>query len=320
MDTAVQVKKHGNISKYAIYIVLLALIVFFSIVAEGFFTTTNFFNVLRQVAVYGIPAVGMTMVIITGGIDISVGSMMGAASVGCASLMVAGLNPILAMLIVLIVGLIVGLLNGFFTYEVGIPPMIVTLAAMSILRGLAYIISGGLPVYGFPASFTALGQGYLGPIPIPVIIMAVCFAVGYITLEKTSFGRYVYGIGSNREASRLSGVSVRKVMYSVYGLCGMLGALAGMVLLSRVNSGQPKAGEMYEMDIITAVVLGGVSTTGGEGKITRVIAGLLVMGVLLNGMILMNIPDYYQRVVKGVVLLLAISADMMSQKRLSKKI
>ncbi|MGX8708709.1 MAG: ABC transporter permease [bacterium] len=320
MDTAVQVKKQKSISKYAIYIVLLALTAFFSIVAEGFFTTTNFFNILRQVAVYGIPAVGMTMVIITGGIDISVGSMMGAASVGCASLMVAGLNPILAMLIVLVVGLIVGLLNGFFTYEVGIPPMIVTLAAMSILRGLAYIISGGLPVYGFPASFTALGQGYLGPIPIPVIIMAVCFAVGYITLEKTSFGRYVYGIGSNREASRLSGVSVRKVMYSVYGLCGMLAALAGMVLLSRVNSGQPKAGEMYEMDIITAVVLGGVSTTGGEGKITRVIAGLLVMGVLLNGMILMNIPDYYQRVVKGAVLLLAISADMMSQKRLSKKI
>jgi len=320
MDTAVQVKKQKSISKYAIYIVLLALTAFFSIVAEGFFTTTNFFNILRQVAVYGIPAVGMTMVIITGGIDISVGSMMGAASVGCASLMVAGLNPILAMLIVLVVGLIVGLLNGFFTYEVGIPPMIVTLAAMSILRGLAYIISGGLPVYGFPASFTALGQGYLGPIPIPVIIMAICFAVGYITLEKTSFGRYVYGIGSNREASRLSGVSVRKVMYSVYGLCGMLAALAGMVLLSRVNSGQPKAGEMYEMDIITAVVLGGVSTTGGEGKITRVIAGLLVMGVLLNGMILMNIPDYYQRVVKGAVLLLAISADMMSQKRLSKKI
>ncbi|MBE6831307.1 ABC transporter permease [Caproiciproducens sp. R1] len=320
MDTAIQVKKQKSISKYAIYIVLLALTAFFSIVAEGFFTTTNFFNILRQVAVYGIPAVGMTMVIITGGIDISVGSMMGAASVGCASLMVAGLNPILAMLIVLIVGLIVGLLNGFFTYEVGIPPMIVTLAAMSILRGLAYIISGGLPVYGFPASFTALGQGYLGPIPIPVIIMAICFAVGYITLEKTSFGRYVYGIGSNREASRLSGVSVRKVMYSVYGLCGMLAALAGMVLLSRVNSGQPKAGEMYEMDIITAVVLGGVSTTGGEGKITRVIAGLLVMGVLLNGMILMNIPDYYQRVVKGAVLLLAISADMMSQKRLSKKI
>lgn len=320
MDTAVQVKKQKSISKYAIYIVLLALTAFFSIVAEGFFTTTNFFNILRQVAVYGIPAVGMTMVIITGGIDISVGSMMGAASVGCASLMVAGVNPILAMLIVLVVGLIVGLLNGFFTYEVGIPPMIVTLAAMSILRGLAYIISGGLPVYGFPASFTALGQGYLGPIPIPVIIMAICFAVGYITLEKTSFGRYVYGIGSNREASRLSGVSVRKVMYSVYGLCGMLAALAGMVLLSRVNSGQPKAGEMYEMDIITAVVLGGVSTTGGEGKITRVIAGLLVMGVLLNGMILMNIPDYYQRVVKGAVLLLAISADMMSQKRLSKKI
>ncbi len=319
MNVRVQnVSKYKKMSKYGIYIVLFALIGFFSIVADGFFSSTNFFNILRQVAVYGISAVGMTMVIITGGIDISVGSMMGAAAVGCASLMVAGLNPILAIFLVLTLGLFVGLFNGFFVYEVGIPPMIATLATMSILRGSAYIISGGLPVYGFPSSFKFLGQGYLGPVPIPVIIMGICFILGYMILEMTSFGRYIYGIGSNREASRLSGVNVRKVMYSVYGICGMLAALGGIVLLSRVNSGQPKAGETYEMDIITAVVLGGVSTTGGEGKITHVIAGLLVMGVLLNGMILMNIPDYYQRVVKGAVLLPAISYDMTSQKSIAR--
>jgi len=150
--------------------------------------------------------------------------------------------------------------------------------------------------------------------------MIICFIIGWFILERTSFGRYVYGVGSNKEASRLSGVNVRKVMYGVYGLCGLLSAMAGLVLLSRVNSGQPKAGEGYEMDIITAVVLGGVSTTGGEGKIVNVIMGLLLMGILLNGMVIMNIPDYYQRLVKGFVLLLAISYDKISQKRANSKV
>jgi len=320
MKTNDAIKRTNSISKYAIYFVLLFLIAFFSIFAEGFFAWTNFFNVLRQVAVNGIAAVGMTMVILTGGIDLSVGGLMGAASVGCATLMVAGVHPLIAIFLVLVLGLVIGLINGFFVYKVGINPMIATLGTMGILRGTAYIISGGLPVYGFPKEFTVIGQGYLGPVPVPVIIMAIVFAIGYFILEKTSFGRYIYGIGSNKEASRLSGVNVSKVMYSVYALAGVLAALAGIVLLSRVNSGQPKAGEGYELDIITAVVLGGVSSTGGEGKIVRVIVGLLVMGVLLNGMIMMNIPDYYQRVVKGLVLLGAISYDITSMKRTSKKV
>ena len=298
MKTIDAINKRGSISKYAIYIVLLFLIAFFSVFAEGFFSSTNFFNILRQVAVNGIAAVGMTMVILTGGIDLSVGGLMGAASVGCASLMVAGIHPLIAIFIVLFFGLVIGLINGFFVHKVGINPMIATLGTMGILRGTAYIISGGLPVYGFTKQFTVIGQGYLGPVPVPVIIMGVCFAIGFYILEETSFGRYIYGIGSNKEASRLSGVNVSKVMYSVYAIAGVLAALAGVVLLSRVNSGQPKAGEGYELDIITAVVLGGVSSTGGEGKIVRVIVGLLVMGVLLNGMIMMNIPDYYQRVVR----------------------
>jgi ribose/xylose/arabinose/galactoside ABC-type transport system permease subunit len=245
---------------------------------------------------------------------------MGAASVGCASMMVAGANPSVSILVVLVMGLLVGIINGFFVYEVNINPMIATLGTMGILRGTAYIISGGLPVYGFTKDFTVIGQGYIGPIPVPVIIMAICFVIGYFILEKTSFGRYVYGIGSNREASRLSGVNVREIMYAVYAVCGLLSALAGVVLLSRVNSGQPKAGDGYELDIITAVVLGGVRTSGGEGKIVRVIVGLLIMGVLLNGMIMMNIPDYYQRVVKGIVLLAAISYDMLSTKRMNNKV
>lgn len=310
-----------QLSRYAIYLVLVGMVLFFSIVAEGFFSASTFLNILRQVAVNGIVAVGMTMVIITGGIDISVGSLIGASSVCCAMMMTSlNIHPLLAVLATLLFGTLVGLLNGFFVYQVKIPPMIATLASMSILRGLAYILSGGLPVYDIPASFTFLGQGYLLGIPVPVIVMACCFVAGYFVLEHTSFGRYVYGIGSNVEASRLSGVNVRRVIFSVYGLCGMLSALAGVVYLSRVNSGQPKGGEGYEMDIITAVVLGGVSTTGGEGKIVRVVVGLLIMGLLMTGMTMMNIPDYYQRVVKGVVLIAAITYDILSTKRANNKV
>lgn len=308
----------GRASQFAIYFALLALIVFFSIVSKGFLSFNNFMNILRQVAVNGIAATGMTFVILTGGIDISVGAIMGLSGIGAATLMVNGVHAVPACLIMVAVGMLVGLFNGFFVYEVQIPPMITTLSTMSIARGLAFIISGGLPVSRFPRSFTVLGQGYLGPIPVPVILMALCFVGGWFLLEKTSFGRYVYGIGSNREAARLSGISVRRVMYYVYGICGMLAAFAGVVLLSRVNSGQPNAGETYEMDIITAVVMGGVSTTGGEGRIANVVVGLVFMGVLLNGMMMLNVPDYCQRVVKGIVLLAAISYDKLSQKRATK--
>lgn len=312
--------KTQGMSKFAIWIALVVLMVFFSVASDGFLTSTNLFNVLRQVAVNGIAAVGMTMVIITGGIDISVGAIMGVASVGCALLMGTGLPPAAAVVLVLLLGLVIGICNGFFVYEIELPPMIATLAVQTILRGATYIMTGGLPVYGLPKSFNIIGQGYLGPIPVPVILMAVCIAVGWFILEKMAFGRYIYGVGSNMEASRLSGIRVRQVMYGVYGMCGAFSALAGVVLLSRVNSGQPKAGEGYEMDIITAVVLGGVSTSGGEGKIVNVLIGLLLIGVLLNGMTIMNVSDYYQRVVKGVVLLLAISYDKLSQKRAKKAV
>ena len=305
------------IAKIAIYLALLALILFFSVMSRGFLSVHNFMNILRQVAVNGIAAAGMTFVLLTGGIDISVGAVMGFSGIGAATLMVNGVHPVLACIVMLLAGLFIGLFNGFFVNEIKIPPMIVTLSTLSIARGLAFIISGGLPVSRFPRSFTILGQGRLGMVPIPVLIMAACFIVAWFVLEKTSFGRHVYGIGSNREASRLSGIPVRRVMFMSYGISGMMAAFAGIVLLSRVNSGQPSAGETYELNIITAIVMGGVSTTGGEGRIVNVLIGLIFMGVLLNGMMMMNVPDFYQRVVKGTVLLAAISYDKISQKRAS---
>lgn len=301
-------------SKYAIVIALLALVLFFSFTSESFFTATNLFNILRQVAIIGICSVGMTFVILTGGIDLSVGSVVGVAAVTAGTLMSQGVHFVLASIVALLTGMIIGLFNGVLINEIGMFPMIATLGMMTALRGVAYLITGGLPVYGVPKPFLILGQGYLFKIPIPVIIMVAIFILGYIILNKTVFGRTVYGSGGNAEASRLSGVSVRFVTYEIYALEGLLAALAGVILLSRVNSGQPTAGTGYEMDIITACVLGGVSITGGEGKIGGVLIGVIIMGVLTNGMILMNIPEFWQWVVKGSVLLLAVTFDKLGQK------
>ncbi len=297
------------LAQYAIVLVLIALVVFFSLRAPQFLKSTNIFNILRQVAINGIIAVGMTMVLLTGGIDLSVGSIVGLSCVLTANLLLSNVPPALAVLITLAVGVLVGLINGFFINMFNIPPLITTLAMQTAIRGVAYIITGGLPVFGFDQAITVIGKGYLGPIPIPVVIMAVVFVVGIIFLEKTRYGRYIYGVGGNEEASRLSGVNVKNIKYMVYAICGMLAALAGIVLLARVNSGQPKAGEKYEMDAITSAVLGGVSIAGGEGKLGFVIIGVLLMGVLSNGMIQLNVQEYVQWVVQGGTLVLAVGFD-----------
>jgi len=236
-----------------------------------------------------------------------------------AQLMLSGIHPALASVLTLAACSVLGAMNGFFINTAKIPPLITTLGTMTAIRGAAFLLTGGLPVFGFSTSFKVIGQGYLWMIPIPVVIMALVFAAGYIFLSKTRYGRYIYGVGGNEEASRLSGVSVTKIKYLVYTACGFLSGLAGLVLLSRVNSGQPKAGTSYEMDIITAVVLGGVSIFGGEGKLSFVVIGVLIMGVLSNGMILLNINEYVQWVVKGLVLLLAVGFDrfVLSRKSVS---
>ncbi|WP_070000242.1 ABC transporter permease [Cellulosilyticum sp. I15G10I2] len=305
-------------SKYGILAALIALIVFFSIVTDSFLTSVNIMNVLRQVAIIGMCSVGMTFVILTGGIDLSVGSVIGVSAVTAATLMGGGTHPILACLVALVIGFVIGLINGVLINELDMFPMIATLGMMTLLRGVAYLISGGKPVYGIPKSFLFLGQGYISYFPVPVIIMAIVFIVGFIILNKTVFGRTVYGTGGNQEASRLSGVSVKKVKYKIYAIEGILAAAAGIILVSRVNSGQPAAGQSYEMDIITACVLGGVSINGGEGKIGGVLIGVLIMGILTNGMILMNVNEFWQWVVKGGVLLLAVAIDKVSQKYKAK--
>lgn len=302
-------RRLNKIFKYGVVVVLAVLISFFTVKTDVFLTPANLINVFRQVSIVGICAVGMTFVILTGGIDLSIGSIIAVSSVFAASLMKSGHGEVTSTIIALGAGVLIGLINGAMINELKISPLISTLGSMTVLRGIAYIITDGLPVHGFSKSYRFLGQGHISGVPVPVIIMAIVFVIGYIILNKTPFGRYVYGVGGNEEATMMSGVSVKKVKYMTYALSGLMAALAGVVLLSRINSGQPNAGIGYELDVVTAVVLGGISVNGGEGKLTGVLAGIFIMGILTNGMILMNINEYYQSVAKGLVLITAVGVD-----------
>jgi ribose/xylose/arabinose/galactoside ABC-type transport system permease subunit len=308
------------LSNYGIIFVLIVLIIVFSSLSERFLLRNNIFNVLRQVSIVGIISVGMTFVMMTGGIDLSCGSVVGFACVGAAILMVnAQMNPALASLVVCVGGLCLGLINGAIIHWLQVPPFITTLGMMTSVRGIAYIITGGLPVFGFNQAFTRLGQGYLGVIPIPVLIMAAAFIFGVVFLNTTSAGRHIYGVGGNEEASRLSGVNIRNIKLLVYGISGFMSALAGVVLLARVNSGQPNAGMGYELDVITAVVLGGVRMSGGQGRVYMVIIGVLIMGVMTNGMTMLGINEYVQMLIKGLVLIAAIAFDKFLNEQRAKE-
>ena len=310
-------RKVGNIlASYGIILVLFLLILAFSILTPRFLMRDNIFNILRQVSIVGIICVGMTLVMLTGGIDLSCGSIVGASAVGAALLMTkSNMNPVLASLLMCLFGVLLGLANGFFIAQLKVPPFIATLGMMTAVRGIAYIITGGLPVFGFNRAFTVLGQGYWGVVPIPVVVMFITFVLGIVFLSQTRIGRHIYGVGGNEEASRLSGVQVKGIKYLVYATSGFMSALAGIVLLARVNSGQPNAGTGYEMDVVTAVVLGGISMTGGEGRLIMVVVGVMIMGILTNGMTMLTINEYVQQFVKGMVLIGAVALDRFIKTR-----
>lgn len=303
----------------AIWVFLLLMIVFFSVMSGNFLTMRNLLNVVKQVSIYGIASVGMTYVILLGGIDLATGSIISFINILAAYLMVnMGWNPLLAVVCSLVASTVIGFLNGIIIAEIKMPALIVTFASQTIFAGIAYIICNGTPISRFPESFLVIGQGYVGPIPVPVIIMIICFAVGAFILVKTYFGRYFYALGGNEEAAELSGIHVKKVKCLVYSLSGLFAGIAGLVMLARANTGQPNAGVGYEFDVITCVVLGGVSVNGGSGKISNVIAGVLIIGVLSNGMVLLNISSYMQMVIKGIILLLAVGSDCIQQQNLLK--
>ena len=313
-------KRALNIRDYATFIFFILLLLVLSVFARGFLSVTNIINVLRQVSIIGIVSVGMTMVILTGGIDLSVGSVIGTSATLTAYLMVhAGLDMSVAILAGLCAGALVGFLNGLLITKIDIPPLITTLATMTGCRGVAYIITKGIPIYGFPAGFSLIGQGYIWIIPVPVIIMAIVFVLGYFVLNRSVFGMHCYGIGGNQEAAKLCGIKVGKRLCTVYTLSGLLAGFAGVVLLSRINTGTATVGTSYEMEVITAVVLGGVSISGGEGHLRGVIIGVLIMGVLTNGLIILSVSEYYQWIIRCFVLLLAVGFDRNAAKLSNRK-
>ena len=315
-----KIDKRELLRRYGILIMLLVLIIYFSFGSEYFLTGSNVVNVLRQSAVTGISAVGLTYVMLTGGIDLSIGAVIGLTAVTAASCMAKfGLSPILACIIALALGALIGLINGILVNYVDIPALIATLGVMTSVRGLCYILTGGLPVYGFHASFDIIGKGYVGVIPVPVIIMAVVLILGWYVLNRTRYGRYLYAIGGSREAARLSGINVDKMVVVTYMIAGLLSSLAGLVELSRLSSGQPSAGDGFEMNVITAVVLGGISVNGGEGKFFGVVVGIFIMSVLANGLVMMNVYEFYQQLIRGIVLIFAVGFDQLSKKKKSVK-
>lgn len=302
------------IKKYGIFIALVILVLYFTSVSDVFLTPSNLFNVARQVSFLGIAAVGMTFTLLLGGIDLSIGSIISLVNVVCASLMVKnGMSPFSACVISLIMSTLLGFLNGWAIANIGIPPLIVTLCAMTIWEGVAYILSKGLPIFGFPTSFSVIGQGYIGVVPVPVIIMIFVLIVGSIILNKTYFGRYFYAVGGNEDAAFLSGIIVKRVKYLAYTLSGFFAGVAGIVILSRTNSGQALAGKGFEFSVLTAIALGGVSVNGGVGKVFNIVAGVFIIGVLTNGLVIMNVSQYVQLVIKGLVLFTAVAFDMLQK-------
>ena len=307
----------NQIKDKAIWVVLIVLVVVFTIANSRFISPSNLLTLLRQVSMYGIASIGMTFVIMLGDIDLSTGTIISFVNIICAYMMVnMGINPVIAVLISIAAATLIGVLNGFMVSTVGIPAIIATYATQTAFMGLALIICGGMPISGFSQGFAMIGQGYIGIIPIPVIIMIICFAIGSFILNKTYFGRYFYAVGGNVEAAKLSGIRVGRIKYLVFAISGFFAGLAGIVMLSRTASGNASAGaDGFEFEVITCVVLGGVSITGGLGKMSGVVAGTFIIGALKNGMVLMNVNSYVQKIVMGVVLALAVGFDCMQNKK-----
>ncbi|NDR56243.1 ribose ABC transporter permease [Pseudoruegeria sp. M32A2M] len=286
---------------------LIVVSVLMGFASENFFSVSNILNVLRQVSINGILAVGMTFVILTGGIDLSVGAVMAFSGTVCAGLIVnMGMPGSVGLAGGLLVGLGLGVFNGILVAWGRMPAIIVTLATMGIARGLGLIYSGGYPISGLPSWIAWFGIGRIGIIPVPVIAMFLIYGLAWVLLERTAFGRHVYSIGGNETAARLSGVKTQRIKLAIYTISGMTSAFAAVILTGRLMSGQPNAGGGFELDAIAAVVMGGTSIAGGRGLIFGTLIGAVLLGILNNGLNLVGINPYLQDVIKGFIILLAI--------------
>lgn len=315
MNTNENVKRNFEykelLSKLGPLLALIVLIIFVSILSPSFLSLTNLMNLMRQVSINALIAFGMTFVIITGGIDLSVGSTLALSSAIMAGMIVNGIDPLIAMTVSLIAGFILGAVNGLLITKGKLVPFIATLATMTIYRGATLVLTDGKPITGLDESFIFqfMGRGYFFGIPFPIVITLVVFALLFVLLHKMSFGRKTFAIGGNEKASFIAGVKSNKIKIFVYSISGVLASLAGIILTSRLNSAQPTAGESYEMDAIASVVLGGTSMSGGKGRIFGTLIGALIIGTLNNGLNLLGVSTFYQQIVKGIVIIIAVLID-----------
>ena len=306
--------------KTAPFLVLVSLVILFTIISPNFMTFNNIKLMLRQISFVTISAVGIMFVMIAGAIDLSIGSQIVLTNIVLAILMARyNISPFIAVPICLLMGTGLGAANGILGNRLNVHPLIITLGTATIFKGVGYIVADGKNINGIPDGFKVLGQGYVGAVPIPVIIMVVVALIGAFVLARTYFGRYVYALGGNEEAARLAGIDVKRMKVIIFSICGFASGITSVLLLSRVVSGQVSTGQGIEFDCLTAALLGGVSFKGGEGSIFGLITGVLIIGVLNNAMQLSGFPDFYQNVIKGAVLLLAVGFDTYQKNKKARE-
>jgi ribose/xylose/arabinose/galactoside ABC-type transport system permease subunit len=316
------------LGRFAPLIFLAILVIILSILRPNFLSAFNLFNVMRQISFIGILAVGMTFVILTAGIDLSVGSLLAFSGIVCASVAKGsrslleggvtdpgGVRVLIAALAAILVGVIIGLLQGTLVARAGIPAFIVTLGGLGAWRGATLLWSDGQPISSFSDQFKFWGQGFVGPLPVPVIFFLAMVIIGQIILKYTQYGRWIYALGGNPEASRLSGLNVKMLTTSVYVISGFCAGLAGFLLTSRLNSAEQVAGQGYELQAIAAVVIGGTSLFGGQGSMVGTLIGAMLIGVLNNGLVILNVSPYYQQIVIGAIIVLSVYIDQLAKQR-----
>lgn len=300
--------------KYIMYLFLVLMCVVLAIASDKFLTLTNIMTIVKQISIQSIVAIGMTMIIISGNIDLSVGSLVALCSVSGAMIMNKGLPMIAAIIAAIVIGAIAGFITGGVTAKLRLHSFLVTLALMQALRGLAQTMTNGRPVAGLPDGFGKIASASIGPVPLLVIYMIVLYAIFMYVMKYTAFGRSIYAVGSNQESARLSGINIEKVKTLVFVISGALCGVAGVLLTAKVRSGDPTCANGWEMDTIAGAIIGGTDMNGGEGKLGGTIIGLLFVGILSNGMVLLGVSAYMQSVIKGLVIFLAVIINSI-QKR-----
>ena len=310
--------------EYGVLLILLVMVLIFSVATPTFLTGANIINISKQVAIMAILSVGMTLVLVSGGggIELSMGSVISLVVVLISKFVTErGFSVVISLILAVLVATVLGFIDGVIIAKVKVPPLIMTLGMQIFLYGFTYSICGGKPVYGIPSSLTWIGQTYLFKVfPVSALLMVVIVILGQFFVSKTYIGRSLYAVGSNEETADLSGISSGKFRIMAYTMCGFLVGIAGIVMLGRIGSGQPSAGEGYEMDVLTGCVLGGVSLNGGKGSVIKAFCGILIIGVLSNGMSLLGFNPFMQKMIKGLVLILAVVIDSLQYIKVKKKV